>query len=203
MNASVSRRALLPLAGAILVAPRAMAQPARPAIDFAVPDLGGPPLRLAAGRLIVTRAFVPVIQPPRVEGSMIVSATDTLADWASKHLLAGWPGSPRTAVFTIREASLVGQQVRIEKGLGDLFRKQVSERYTLKLVADLEIQHETGQSLGAAAAEATTSLGVMEGAKDADRQVTWHTMLIAALEQFVATFQSTVSSQLRHHLAGR
>jgi len=203
MNSSVSRRALLPLAGVVLVAPRVMAQPARPAVDFAVPDLGGPPLRLAAGRLIVTRAFVPVIQPPRHEGSMIVSATDTLADWASKHLLAGWPGSPRTAVFTIREASLVGQDVRIEKGLGDMFRKQVAERYTLKLVADLEMQHETGQSLGVAAAEATTSMGVMERAKDADRQVTWHTMLVATLEQFVTTFQATVSSQLRHHLASR
>lgn len=180
-----------------------MAQPARPAVDFAVPDLGGPPLRLAAGRLIVTRAFIPVIQPPRFEGSMIVSATDTMADWASKHLLAGWPNSPRTAVFTIREASLVGQKVRIEKGIGDLFRKQVAERYTMKLVADLEMQHESGQSLGVAAAEATTSLGIMEGAKEADRQVTWHNMLIAALEQFVATFQATVSSQLRHHLAGR
>jgi hypothetical protein len=202
MSAFISRRTLLPLAGALLLAPRVLAQPARPAVDFAVPDFGGPPLRLGAGRLIVTRAFVPMIQPPRYEGSMIVSATDTMADWASKHLLAGWPNSPRTAVFTIREASLVGQNLRIEKGLGDLFRKQVAERYSLKLGADLEIQHETGQSLGAAAAEATTSLGVMEGAKDADRQITWHNMLIAAMDQFAATFEQTVRSQLQHHLAG-
>jgi hypothetical protein len=193
---------LLPLAGALLLAPRVMAQPARPAIDFAVPDFGGRPMRLSVGRLIVTRAFVPVIQPPRYEGSMIVSATDTLADWASKHLLAGWPSSPRTAVFTIREASLVGENLRIEKGIGDLFRKQVAERYSLKLGADLEIQHESGQSLGLAAAEATTSLGVMEGAKDADRQITWHNMLIAAMDQFVAAFENTVRGQLQHHLAG-
>lgn len=201
MSATIPRRALLPLAGALFLAPRAMAQPARPAVDFAVPDFGGPPLRLAAGRLIVTRAFVPADAPPRFDGRMIVSATDTLADWASKHLLAGWPNSPRTAVFTIREASLVGQTVRVEKGLGDMFRKQVAERYTLKLGADLEIQHETGQSLGIAAAETTTSLGVMEGAKEADRQVTWHNMLIAAMDQFVPTLERTVSSQLRHHLA--
>ena len=77
-----------------------------------------------------------------------------LADWAARHLLAGWPGSPRTAVFTVREASLVGETLRIEKGLGDLFRKQVAERYTLKLAADLEFQHESGQSLGLAMAEA-------------------------------------------------
>lgn len=203
MSASISRRTLLPLAaGALLMAPRVVAQPMRPAVDFGVPDFGGSPMRLAAGRLIVTRAFVPVVAPPRHDGSMIVSATDTMADWASKHLLAGWPGSPRTAVFTIREASLVGQNLRIEKGIGDLFRKQVAERYTLKLIADLEMQHETGQSLGVAAAEATTSLGVMEGAKDADRQVTWHNMLIAAMEQFTAAFENTVRSQLRHHLAG-
>jgi hypothetical protein len=201
MSTSLPRRALLPLAGALLLASRVQAQPARPAVDFAVPDFGGPPLRLAAGRLIVTRAFVPVIQPPRVEGSMIVSATDTLADWASKHLIAGWPQSPRTAVFTIREASLVGQQLRVEKGLGDLFRKQVAERYTLKLSADLEMQHETGQSLGAAAAEATTSLGVLEGAKDADRQVTWHNMLISVMDNFSRTFETTIRTQLQHHLA--
>jgi hypothetical protein len=202
MSPFISRRTLLPLAAALSLAPRAFAQPARPAIDFAVPNFGGPPLRLAAGRLIVTRAFVPVVQPPRYDGSMIVSATDTMADWASKHLLAGWPNSPRTAVFTIREASLVGENLRVEKGIGDLFRKQVAERYTLKLVADLEIQHETGQSLGLAMAEATTSQGVMEGAKDADRQVTWHDMLIAAMDQFAATFENTVRSQLQHHLAG-
>lgn len=202
MKLPLSRRALLPLVAATLVAPRAMAQPARPAIDFAVPDLGGPPLRLAAGRLIVTRAFVPVIQPPRHEGSMIVSASDTLADWATKHLLAGSPGSPRTAVFTIREASLVGENLRIEKGLGDLFRKQAAERYTLKLAADLEFQHESGQSLGLAMAEATSSQSLVEGAKNADRQVAWHSMLIAAMEQFVTTFEATVSGQLRHHLAG-
>jgi hypothetical protein len=202
MNPSISRRTLLPLAGALLLAPRVMAQPARPAIDFAVPDFGGRPMRLAVGRLIVTRAFVPVIRPPRYDGSMIVSATDTLADWAAKHLLAGWSNSPRTAVFTIREASLVGENLRIEKGIGDLFRKQVAERYSLKLGADLEIQHETGQSLGLAAAEATTSLGVMEGAKDADRQITWHNMLIAAMDQFVAAFENTVRGQLQHHLAG-
>ncbi len=192
MSPFISRRTLLPLAAALSLAPRAFAQPARPAIDFAVPNFGGPPLRLAAGRLIVTRAFVPVVQPPRYDGSMIVSATDTMADWAS----------PRTAVFTIREASLVGENLRVEKGIGDLFRKQVAERYTLKLVADLEIQHETGQSLGLAMAEATTSQGVMEGAKDADRQVTWHDMLIAAMDQFAATFENTVRSQLQHHLAG-
>jgi hypothetical protein len=103
-----------------------------------VPDFGGPPLRLAAGRLIVVRDFVPATQAPRHEGGMIVSATDTLADWAGKHLLAGSPGSLRTAVFTIRDASLVGETLRVEKGLGDLFRKQVAERYTLKLAADLE-----------------------------------------------------------------
>jgi hypothetical protein len=201
MSAPIPRRTLLPLAGALLLAPRAIAQPARPAVDFAVPSLGGPPMRLAAGRLIVTRAFVPVIQPPRYEGSMVVSATDSLADWASKHLLAGWPNSPRTAVFTIREATLVGEQLRIEKGLGDMFRKQPAERYTLKLVADLEMQHETGQSLGVAAAEATTSLSLLEGAKEADRQVSWHNMLVAAMERFVTTFEATVRSQLRHHLA--
>jgi hypothetical protein len=201
MRASISRRTLVPMAGTLLLAPRVLAQPARPAVDFAVPNFGGPPLRLAAGRLIVTRAFIPVVQPPRHEGSMIVSASDTLADWASKHLLAGWPNSPRTAVFTIREASLAGQKLRIEKGLGDLFRKQPAERYTLKLGADLEMQHETGQSLGVAAAEATTSLSLMEGAKEADRQVSWHSMLIAAMDQFVATFESTVRNELRHHLA--
>ena len=202
MNAFISRRILLPMAGALLLAPRVMAQPARPAVDFAVPDFGGRPMRLAAGRLIVTRAFVPVVPPPRYDGSMIVSATDTMADWATKHLLAGWPNNPRTAVFTIREASLVGENLRIEKGIGDLFRKQLAERYSLKLGADLEIQHETGQSLGLAAAEATTTLGVMEGAKDADRQVTWHNMLIAAMDQFAAAFENTVRSQLQHHLAG-
>jgi hypothetical protein len=201
MNPSLSRRALLPLAAAMLAAPRAMAQPARPAIDFAVPNLGGPPLRLAAGRLIVTRAFVPVIQPPRHEGSMIVSATDTLADWATKHLLVGAPGSPRTAVFTVREASLVGETLRLEKGLGDLFRKQAAERYQLKLSADLEFQYESGQSLGIAMAEATSSQSLVEGAKDADRQIAWHSMLIAAMERFAATFEATVSGQLRHHLA--
>lgn len=202
MNVPISRRTLLPLAAAALVAPRGMAQPARPAVDFAVPDFGGPPLRLAAGRLIVVRAFVPVVQPPRHEGSMIVSATDTLADWATKHLPPGWPGSPRTAVFTIREASLVGENLRIEKGLGDLFRKQVAERYTLRLSADLEFQHESGQSLGLAMAEATSSQSLIEGATDADRQVAWHAMLIAAMEQFAGTFEATVSGQLRHHLAG-
>lgn len=201
MTASLHRRALLPLAGALLFAPSAIAQPARPAVDFAVPDFGGAPMRLAAGRLIVTRAFVPVIAPPRHDGSMIVSATDTMAEWAAKHLLAGWPNSPRTAVFTIREASLVGQQLRVEKGIGDMFRKQLAERYTLKLVADLEIQHETGQSMGVAAAEATTSLSIVEGAREADRQVTWHNMLIAAMDQFVPTFENTVRSELRHHLA--
>lgn len=190
------------MAIAALAAPRAMAQPARPAIDFAVPDLGGPPLRLAAGRLIVTRAFIPVVEPARHEGSMIVSATDTLADWAGKHLVAGWPNSPRTAVFTIRDASLVGERLRVEKGLGDLFRKQVAERYTLKLAADLEFQHESGQSLGLAMAEASSGQSLLEGAKDADRQVAWHAMLIAAMEKFVATFEATVSGQLRHHLAG-
>lgn len=202
MNSPLSRRTLLSLASAALVAPRALAQPARPAVDFAVPDLGGPPLRLAAGRLIVTRAFIPVIEPPRHEGSMIVSAADTLADWARKHLLLGQPGSPRTAVFTIREASLVGERLRVEKGLGDLFRKQVAERYTLKLAADLEFQHESGQSLGLAMADATSSQSLLEGAKDADRQIAWHAMLITAMEQFVATFEATVSGQLRHHLAG-
>ena len=133
---------------------------------------------------------------------MIVSATDTLANWAAKHLLAGWPNSPRTAVFTIREASLVGERLRVEKGLGDLFRKQLAERYTLKLVADLEIQHETGQSMGVVAAEATTSQSVLEGAKEADRQVTWHNMLIAVMDEFVPAFERTVRSQLQHHLAG-
>lgn len=202
MSASLPRRALLPLAGALLLSQRANAQPARPAVDFAVPDFGGPPLRLSAGRLIITRAFVPADAPPRFDGRMIVSATDTLADWASKHLLAGWRGSPRTAVFTIREASLVGQMLRVEKGIGDMFRKQVAERYTLKLVADLEIQHETGQSLGVAAAEATTSLGVLEGAKDADRQITWHNMLISVMDNFAQTLERTVRTQLQHHLAG-
>ncbi|MBM3620429.1 MAG: hypothetical protein FJX20_07040 [Alphaproteobacteria bacterium] len=201
MDPRLSRRTLLPLAAAAVVAPRAMAQPARPAIDFAVPDFGGPPLRLATGRLIVVRAFVPVIQPPRHEGGMIVPASDALADWATRHLLAGWPGSPRTAVFTIREASLIGENLRVEKGLGDLFRKQVAERYTLKLAADLEFQHESGQSLGLAMADASSGQSLLEGAKDADRQVAWHAMLVAAMERFVATFETIVSGQLRHHLA--
>ena len=202
MRSSICRRALLPLAGVLLIAPRAMAQPARPAIDFAVPDFGGRPMRLAVGRVIVTRAFVPVTQPPRYEASMIVSATDTLADWASAHLVAGWPNSPRTAVFTIREASLNGEKLRIEKGLGDLFRKQAAERYTLKLDADLDIQHESGRSLGLVAAHASSSNGVKEGARDADRQITWHDMLVAAMGAFTATFESNVRGQLQHHLAG-
>ena len=201
MRASISRRSLPLLAGALMFAPRAMAQPARPAIDFAVPDFGGRPMRLAVGRVIVTRAFVPVIHPPRHEGSMIVSATDTLADWASRHLLAGWPSSPRTAVFTIREASLNGQRLRVEKGIGDLFRKQIAERYTLKLDADLDIQHESGQSLGLVTAQATTNRGVLEGAKDADRQVAWHDMLVAVMDAFATTFEGNVRGQLQHHLA--
>lgn len=201
MNLLLSRRTLLPLAGALLIAPRAMAQPARPAVDFAVPDFGGSPMRLAVGRLLINRAFLATDVPPRVDARMVVPAIDTIADWAGKHLLPGWSGSPRTAVFTIREASLVGERLRVEKGLGDLFRKQLAERYTLKIGADLEIQHETGKSLGVAAAEATTSLGVLEGAKLADHQITWHNMLIAAMDQFVPTFENTVRGQLRQHLA--
>jgi hypothetical protein len=202
MSPSIPRRALLPLAGASLLAPHVLAQPARPAVDFAVPDFGGRPMRLAVGRMIVTRAFVPVIQPPRYEGSMIVSATDTLADWASRHLLAGWPSSPRSAVFTIRDASLSGEKVRVEKGIGDLFRKQIAERYTMRLDADLDIQHESGQSLGLVTAQATTSRGVLEGAKDADRQVAWHDMLVAAMDAFATTFEGNLRGQLQHHLAG-
>ena len=43
MSPTFSRRALLPLAGALLIAPSAMAQPARLAVDFAIPEFGGLP----------------------------------------------------------------------------------------------------------------------------------------------------------------
>ena len=108
---------------------------------------------------------------------------DSLAEqWAKDRLQIG--GISNTATFVILDASIIETKLAKNNTLFDFIKLQASERYHLKIKAQIIIKNDNGQTLASSTSSASWSQTVREDASYVERQKIWFNMVEKSMKKF-------------------
>lgn len=134
------------------------------------------------------------IKPKDVAFKFPVTPEAALFGWAKSRLrVAGLTG---TARFVIHQDSVTETSVKIDRGIGGLFKKQISEKYDAVVEASLEIYDSRNIRRAFATAQAKETITVREDASLADRQRLW----LALVERLLASFDKRMEENIQRHM---
>ena len=134
------------------------------------------------------------IEAPHIGHQFPTPPEKAMTRWAEDRLQSG--GSSGTAIFTILEADATGKSLKIDTGVTGVFRKQLSDRYTVMVEARLDIFDSRGRSQAFATANATHTTTAREDISLHDRRQLWFELL----EKLMAEFDKTMETQIRINL---
>ena len=117
-----------------------------------------------------------------------------LKRWAKDRIRA--VGSTATARFVIHEASAKEISLRVDRGIGGLFKVEQLDRYDAIVEASLEIYDSRGVRRAFALARAKRSITIREDTTQEDRQRIWFELI----ERLMADFDRTMENNIRIHM---
>ncbi len=135
--------------------------------------------------------------PNDVTAGLPASPGLALTQWARDRLrLAG--STRATARFTILAARVLQKDLKVERGLAAVFKKQVDQRFESVVEAEIEILDERGIRRALARAKAERVITVREDDTIADRR----RKLFEMTEKMMADFDKEMEKAIRRHLVG-
>lgn len=130
--------------------------------------LMAPQMRLAVGRIEVSKSYTPTPQEASLSALFPVAPSVMVQQWIRDRFVP--TGGEGSAFITIEEASVVEKRLPGTPGLKGLFTTDQTERYTARVAVKIEIKDARGYPLGYARATATTSRTVGENMTFDERQ---------------------------------
>ena len=130
-----------------------------------------PPLRLDVAEVVMEEAYLPPNEPPNVEHLFPETPADAALRWAGDRLVA--EGTSRRAIFIVKDASVVEEDLETSEGLSGILTVDQSQRYTSNLEVELQIYDGTYLK-GSAKAHAKRSVTVPEDLTLQEREAIWY-----------------------------
>ena len=134
------------------------------------------------------------ISESRVDHRMKTPPRKILEQWAKDRLQIG--GISNTATFVILDASIIETKLAKNNTLYDFIRLQASERYHLKIKAQIIIKNDNGQTLASSTSSASWSQTVREDASYIERQKIWFNMVEKSMKKFDEKMNEAVTAYL-------
>jgi hypothetical protein len=98
--------------------------------------------------------------------------------------------------FTVHEASVIEEKLKMKSGVTGTFTTQQSERYTARVEATLEVVDQAGQRRGFATANAVRSRTLREDASLNAREKMW----FGLVEELMQEFDKEMTKNIKTHL---
>lgn len=117
-----------------------------------------------------------------------------LRTWAQQRL--SLQGGADQLAFTIIDAVAIEEPLKTQDGIKGLFTTSQSERYTVKIAAQLEVISPSGLRQGMASAQANRFITVPEDMTLLEREQAWFTLV----EQVMADFDKTMTANIAQKL---
>jgi len=154
--------------------------------------LGG--IKLNVSRLETASRYTAPLKKPNVEHLFPAQPAVAMKRWANDRLkTAGPSGSAR---FTIHQASVIEEKLKMDSSFTGVFTKQQSERYTARVEATLEVFDAKGKRRGFATANAVRSKTVREDATLNEREKAWFDLV----EDLMKEFDREMTKNIKSHL---
>ena len=157
-----------------------------------------PPVKLDVREVKVEQAYLPPNEAPNVEHLFPVRPGAAAERWARDRLVAAGPG--RRARYIVREASVVEVALKTSDGLQGAITIEQSERYDARIVVEVQIIAENGQSEGALTVEAVRSRSVPEDLTLNQREQVWFEMTEALARDLDAVLEKTIRTVFARYL---
>lgn len=141
-----------------------------------------PPIRLDVGGVDVRDDYQPPMHAPNVDHLFPVPPMRAAETWAHDRLQA--TGATGRAVFILRNASVIANELPTKQGLTGTFTTQPAQRYDLTLQATVEIVDANGLPVRTANVTVTRSQSVLQGITPNQRDQAWYDMTTAAMADF-------------------
>ena len=107
---------------------------------------------------------------------------EILGQWAKDRLKIG--GISNTATFVILDASIIETKLEKNNTLYNFIKLEASERYELKIKAQIIIKNDNQQTLASSTSSASWSQTVREDASYVERQKIWFNMVEKSMKKF-------------------
>ena len=154
--------------------------------------LGG--IKLNVSKLETSSRYKAPMKRPNVEHLFPAQPIVALKRWAGDRLKTA--GRSGMASFTIHEASVIEEKLKMDSSFTGVFTKQQSERYTARVEATLEVFDTSGRRRGFASANAVRSKTVREDATLNEREKAWFDLV----EELMKEFDKEMTKNVKRHL---
>ena len=160
------------LVAALFVAACTVPADNRPQPRFVYKDY--PPTVLGVATIQVVQDYQMPSRDPNVEHLMPQPLPFAVADWARTRFKAG--GSDGNLIITIKDASIVGQDLPMTKGVKGWFTVDQSQRYEGKIDVEFRLDGTIGSSGGSGTVLVNRGQTVAENTSIQGRDVAWTKM---------------------------
>jgi len=134
------------------------------------------------------------ISESRVDQRMKTPPREILGQWAKDRLKIG--GISNTATFVILDASIRETKLAKNNTLYNFIKLEASERYDLKIKAQIIIKNNNEQTLASSTSSASWSQTVREDASYVERQKIWFNMVEKSMKKFDEKMNEAITAYL-------
>lgn len=152
------------------------------------------PFRLDVGQLEIVPEYVSSGRRPNVEQTMPISPEAATVRWAQDRLRP--IGRTGYARVVIKDAKVVEVPLKVEKGLGGMFKEQQAQRYDAALDVAIQVLDERHFPVADVVARATRSHTVSEDATLNERDKVLYDMTDALIHDIDSQMDSLIPTYL-------
>lgn len=179
-------------AAALLLASCTLPNETRPQPHYTYKDY--PPTTLGVATIQVMQDYVMPAQDPHVEHLLPQPLPSAVADWARTRFKAG--GADGNLIITIKDASIVGQDLPKTSGVKGWFTIDQSQRYEGKITVEFRIDGAKDGAGGSGTVLVNRGQTVAENSSIQDRDRTWTGMEQTMISDLDANTQRMLQNRL-------
>lgn len=153
-----------------------------------------PPTVLGVATIQVVQEYSMPSRDPNVEHLMPLPLPYAVADWARTRFKAG--GSDGNLIITVKDASVVGQDLPLTKGVKGWFTIDQSQRYEGKIAVEFRMDGTVSGSGGSGTVLVNRGQTVPENSSIQARDKTWTAMEEAMISDLDANTQRVLQNKL-------
>ena len=154
-----------------------------------------PSIRLDVAQIEIVQAYKAPGQAPNVDHLFPQKPLDVATSWGRDVLRA--VGQRGMATYTILDASTIETRLPRSTGLTQVFKKEQSDRYDLKIAVQLDLNNPLLRATGTAQASASRSQTVAEDMTLNEREAVWFDMTESAMRELDQKLEAAIRDRLR------
>lgn len=154
-----------------------------------------PSIRLDVAQVEIVQAYKAPGQAPNVDHLFPQKPLDVATSWGRDVLRA--VGQRGMATYTILDASATETRLPRSTGMTQVFKKEQSDRYDLKIAVRLDINNPILRAIGEAQASASRSQTVAEDMTLNEREAVWFQMTESAMRELDKKLEAAIKDKLQ------